>query len=110
MDRTMGNVEGSDKMERMELIRNRYVEFFSEGYRLGRITKINGNVMTVILAPFGVKGNNKGQRKRIRKEEIVGIVWRKKVIRFEGGDRNAKTGILSKRKGNIQAGIRNESD
>ena len=87
-------------MEKMELSRNRYVEFFSDGFRLGRISKMNGNTMTVILAPFGIKGDGKGQRKRIRKEEIIGIVWRKKILKYEreiekGGDRNAKTGVLS---------------
>jgi hypothetical protein len=70
-------------MERMELVKNRYVEFFSEGSRLGRITKINGNTMTVILAPFGVKGDNKGQRKRIRKEDVIGVVWRNKIVKYE---------------------------
>jgi hypothetical protein len=70
-------------MEKMQLEKNRYVEFFSEGSRLGRINKLNGNTMTVILAPFGIKGDNKGQRKRIRKEEVTGIVWRNKVVKYE---------------------------
>jgi hypothetical protein len=70
-------------MEKMELEKNRYVEFFSDGSRLGRIIKINGNTMTVILAPFGIKGDNKGQRKRINKEDVLGIVWRNKVVKYE---------------------------
>jgi hypothetical protein len=72
-----------DSMEKMELARNKYVEFFSDGSRLGRIIKINGNTMTVILAPFGIKGDSKGQRKRITKEEVTGIVWRNKIVKYE---------------------------
>jgi hypothetical protein len=80
----MGNVKKEViEMEKMEVAKNRYVEFFSDGFRLGRISKINGNTMTVILAPFGIKGDDKGQRKRIRKEDVLGIVWRKKIVKYE---------------------------
>jgi hypothetical protein len=30
-----------------------------------------------------VKGDDKGQRKRIRKEDVLGIVWRKKIVKYE---------------------------
>jgi len=70
-------------MKKFKIERGRYVEFFSDGFRLGRINKINGNTMTVILAPFGIKGNNKGQRKRITKDNVIGIVWRNKVVKYE---------------------------
>jgi hypothetical protein len=80
----MGNVKKEViEMEKMEVAKNRYVEFFRDGFRLGRISKINGNTMTVILAPFGIKGDDKGQRKRIRKEDVLGIVWRKKIVKYE---------------------------
>ena len=72
-----------DEMKKFKIERGRYVEFFSDGFRLGRINKINGNTMTVILAPFGIKGNNKGQRKRITKDNVIGIVWRNKVVKYE---------------------------
>ena len=81
-----------DEMEKFKMERGRYVEFFSDGFRLGRINKINGNTMTVILAPFGMKGDNKGQRKRIRKEDVIGIVWRNKVIKYVGEQLSGKTG------------------
>jgi hypothetical protein len=70
-------------MDKLKIERGKYVEFFSDGFRLGRINKINGNTMTVILAPFGIKGDNKGQRKRIRKEDVVGIVCRNKIVKYE---------------------------
>jgi len=67
-------------MEKLNLAVGRYVQFLRDSYRIGRIMKIKGNNLTVILAPYMTRGKNKGVRKRIQKEEIVGIVWRRKVI------------------------------
>jgi len=66
-------------MENQNLAIGRYVEFQHNGFRLGRICKIDGNLITVILAPFAFKGKNEGSKKRIHKNEITGIVYWKKV-------------------------------
>lgn len=69
-------------MEKQELAVGRYVEFFHKNgfQRLGRIKKIEGKNLTVVLAPFGFKGKNEGQRVRLHVSQITGIVYRKKVV------------------------------
>jgi len=68
------------KMEKTELAKGRYVEYFKDGARLGRVSKITGNIITLALAPYGFRGKDKGKKMRLHKSEITGIVWRKKVI------------------------------
>lgn len=58
------------------------VQFCFNGFRLGRIRKIGGNTITVVLAPFGFKGKRKGEKVRIKAEDINGLIYRKKVIEW----------------------------
>jgi len=44
---------------------------------------LKGKFVTVVLAPFKVRGDYTGQIKRIKKDKISGIVYRKKVIPYE---------------------------
>lgn len=73
---------GSDEMRKMELAEGRCVEFHYHGFRLGRIVKIKGNHLTVVLAPFMLRGRRKGKKVRIEKTAVIGIVWRKEVIEW----------------------------
>lgn len=72
-------------MEKTELAKGRYVEFLKDGtsFRIGRVSKITGNIITLVLAPHGFRGKNKGKKMRLHKSEITGIVWRKKVIPWQ---------------------------
>ena len=65
-----------------EITEGRYVEFMYHGFRLGRICKIKGNIITVVLAPYKFRGKRKGKKVRIKRAEIKGILWRKKVIKL----------------------------
>ncbi len=70
----------------------KYVEYMddSEKVRIGRVVNIRGKLITLLLAPFGMRGVNKGPRKRIERCKITGIVYHKKVRRFEKQDKSRK--------------------
>lgn len=67
-------------MEKTKLAEGRYVEFHYHGFRLGRIVRIRGNRLTVVLAPFLLRGRRKGKKIRIEKTAVIGIVRGKEVI------------------------------
>lgn len=66
-----------------EIALGRYVQFDLQGLRLGKVNKMVGNKITVVLSPYTIRGRFTGQRKRIHRDKIMGIVYRKKVIPVE---------------------------
>jgi hypothetical protein len=71
-------------MEKLELAVGTYVQFNHNGFRIGRVVKTQGKKITVVLSPFMLKGKRKGKKIRIDKEKISGIVYRKKVVEWQG--------------------------
>ncbi len=69
-------------MDKTEVKVGSYVEFIHYGFRLGRVVKMNGGMLTVVLAPFTLRGRFTGKRVRVHKEKLTGILYRKKVIRW----------------------------
>lgn len=67
-------------MEKGELAEGKYVQFLRSSFRIGRVSKIGKKWITVILAPYMSRGKNKGAKLRIDKKEIIGIIYKKKVI------------------------------
>ena len=79
------------KFTRDDIKPGKYIEFMTEcGTRIGRVTRVRGKDVSVILAPFGMRGKSKGQRKRIEKEQATGIVHYKKVRRFKESKKSRK--------------------
>jgi len=60
------------------------VSFFYHGFRMGKVLKIKGNTVTVVMAPYKVRGKHTGVRKRIKMQDILGVVYRKKVVPCQG--------------------------
>jgi len=58
------------------------MRFPNGGLHIGRIAKIKGGTLTVILAPYKMKGKHAGKRMRIRTEQIVGVIYRRKVVKW----------------------------
>lgn len=73
-------ISRGDKMRELELAVGRYVEFHHCGFRLGRIARIRGNRLTVVLSPYMLRGRRKGKKVRIEKTAVTGIVRGKEVI------------------------------
>lgn len=63
----------------------RCVQFNHNGFRLGKVLRIRGSFVTVVLAPFTTRGRFPGKRMRVHKERIIGIVWRKKIVPIKPG-------------------------
>jgi hypothetical protein len=68
----------------MEIKKGSFVQFMlagarCDGFRIGKVLKMSGNKVTVLTAPFTLRGSYTGRRIRVSKEEIYGIVFRKKV-------------------------------
>jgi len=73
---------GVDTMEGQGLVKGVTVQFNLQGFRLGKIIRVRGRMLTVLLSPFKQRGRHQGKRKRIHMDDVKGIVYRKKVIPF----------------------------
>ncbi len=67
-------------MRKTQIGVGRFVEFNHFGLRLGRVWRMRGNVLTVILHPYGVRGSRQGKRVRVHVDKLTGILWRKRII------------------------------
>jgi len=78
---TKRGIYGGGRMKPLKLAEGRCVEFHYHGFRLGRIVRIKGNRLTVVLSPFLLRGKRKGKKIRIEKSAVIGIVRGKEVIK-----------------------------
>ena len=58
------------------------VMFLYHGYRMGKVLKIKGNTITVVLAPYKVRGTHTGKKIRIKKADIREIQYRKRLYKW----------------------------
>ncbi len=53
------------------------------GIRVAKILKIDGRKLTVVLAPYRIRGRFKGQKIRIPIDWVTGIIFRKKMVGYD---------------------------